>query len=266
MKAPLLALAAMLGLGAMPTMVQSQDAPDAQADRVEQFSQLPFWPGYWVAEEQAGTTVGGIAPSVLAAREKGEAVANFMNLRGGAAKWNAEGQRRLEAAQAINAGRKAAGWGFPMMMNAATPLQFVITPEHVLIVNAYSEVRHVYTDRDMPDEFDLWPTVMGTSVGHWEGDTLVVETTMVRSPIEYFHGAPPFSDDAHYEERIRLEGDRLVSDVTVTDPTTLEEPFVTQVSWIRDEGFDRMIMVDWDNDRTGVDENGVNTIEAEVVE
>ena len=116
------------------------------------------------------------------------------------------------------------------------------------------------------DEFDLWPTVRGTSVGRWEGDTLVIETIMVRSPIEYFHGAPPFSEEAHYEERIRLEGDRLVSDVTVTDPVTLTEPFVTQVSWVRDEGFDRMIEIDWDNDRTGVDENGVNTIEMEVVE
>ena len=257
------AVAMTLGLGAMPAAAQADDAQDR---RVEQFAQLPFWQGYWVAEGQAGTTIGGIAPAVLAARESGEALGDFMSLRGGAANWNAEGQRRLEAARAISAGRKATGWGFPMMMNAATPVQFVITPEHVLIVNAYSEVRHIYTDREMPDEFDLWPTVMGTSVGHWEGDTLVVETIMVRSPIEYFHGAPPFSDEAHYEERIRLEGDRLVSDVTVTDPTTLEEPFRTQISWIRDEGFDRMIMVDWDNDRTGVDENGINTIEAEVVE
>ncbi len=258
-----LAAAAALGLGAAPVMAQTDDT---QAERVEQFAKLPFWQGYWVAEGQAGTTIGGIAPAVLAARESGEIPDNFMNLRGGTASWNEEGERRLAEAQAISAGRKATGWGFPMMMNAATPLQFLITPEHVLIVNAYSEVRHVYTDRAMPDEFDLWPTVMGTSVGRWEGDTLVIETVMVRSPIEYFHGAPPFSDEARYEERIRLEGDRLVSDVTVTDPVTLEEPFVTQVSWIRDEGFDRMIMVDWDNDRTGVDENGVNTIEAEVVE
>jgi hypothetical protein len=261
------ALAAAIALGmslaATPALAEHHEG---ESDRVEQFAQLPWWPGYWVAENQAGTTIGGIAPAVLAARETGEFPDNFMNLRGASAPWNEEGLRRLEEARAINAGRKATGWGFPMMMNAATPLQFTITPEQVLIVNAYGEVRYVYTDREMPDEFDLWPTVRGTSVGRWEGEVLVIETIMVRSPIEYFHGAPPFSDEAHYEERIRLEGDRLVSDVTVTDPVTLSEPFVTQVSWIRDEGFDRMIEIDWDNDRTGVDENGVNTIEMEVVE
>ena len=242
------------------------DHHEAGESRAEKFAELPYWPGYWVSEQQAGTTIGGIAPAILEARETGEFPDNYMNLRGANASWNEEGLRRLEEASAINAGRKATGWGFPMMMDAATPIQFTITPEEVLIVNAYSEVRFVYTDREMPDEFDLWPTVRGTSVGHWEGDTLVIETIMVRSPIEYFHGAPPFSEEAHYEERIRLEGDRLVSDVTVTDPVTLSEPFVTQVSWVRDEGFDRMIEIDWDNDRTGVDENGVNTIEMEVVE
>lgn len=263
MRAAPAALAVSLAFGPAPALAQDDLSQQA---RVEQFAQLPYWPGYWVSEEQAGTTIGGIAPSILEARETGEFPDNYMNLRGANASWNAEGERRLAEAREANAGRKATGWGFPMMMNAATPLQFLITPEQVLIVNAYGEVRYIYTDREMPDEFDLWPTVRGTSVGRWEGDTLVIDTIMVRSPIEYFHGAPPFSEEAHYEERIRMEGDRLVSDVTVTDPVTLTEPFETQVSWIRDEGFDRMIEIDWDNDRTGVDENGVNTIEDEVVE
>lgn len=263
MRVALAALAVSLAFSSTPVL--AQDEP-SQQERIEAFAELPYWPGYWVSEEQAGTTIGGIAPSVLEARETGEMPDNFMNLRGANAPWNEEGLRRLEEARAINAGRKATGWGFPMMMNAATPIQFTITPEEVLIVNAYSEVRFVYTDREMPDEFDLWPTVRGTSVGRWEDDTLVIETIMVKSPIEYFHGAPPFSEEARYVERIRMEGDRLVSDVTITDPVTLDEPYRTQVSWVRDEGFDRMIEIDWDNDRTGVDENGVNTIEMEVVE
>ncbi|GAA5060540.1 hypothetical protein GCM10023208_29050 [Erythrobacter westpacificensis] len=263
MRALAAAIACGLTLLATPSLADNHQVEES---RVEQFAQLPHWPGYWVSEQQAGTTIGGIAPSVLEARETGEMPENFMNLRAANAAWNEEGRRRLEEARRVNAGRKATGWGFPMMMDAATPIQFTITPEEVLIVNAYSEVRFIYTDREMPDEFDLWPTVRGTSVGHWEGDTLVIETIMVKSPIEYFHGAPPFSEEARYVERIRMEGDRLVSDVTITDPVTLDEPYRTQVSWVRDEGFDRMIEIDWDNDRTGVDENGVNTIEMEVVE
>ena len=252
-----------LALGTPPALAQDQQT---QAERVEQFAELPYWPGYWVSEYTAGTTISGIAPAILEARETGRPLPGFMSLNAAQAEWNEEGRRRWTAARAAAAGRKAEGWGFPMMMNAATPVQFLVTPEEVLIINAYNEARHVYTDREMPDDADLWPTVLGTSVGHWEGDTLVIETVMVTNPNEYFHGGPPFSEEARYIERIRMEGDRLVSDVTVEDPVTLSEPFTTQVSWVRDEGFDRMIQIDWDNDRTGVSEDGLNTIEEEVVE
>jgi len=253
-----LAIAALaLAAGACPVLAQ-----DTQSEtRTEKFAELPYWPGYWVSEYQAGTTIGGIAPSILEARENGTPLTNFMSLNGGQAPWNEEGRRRVAKVREIAKGRKAAGWGFPMMMNAATPLQFLITPEEVLIVNSYNEVRHVYTDgRPMPDMVDLWPTVTGTSIGHWEGDTLVIETVMVKTPSDYFHGAPPLSEDAHYVERIHLDGDRLVSDVTIDDPTTLSETWHTTVSWIRDEGFDRMVQIDWDNDRTGYD-GDFNTIE-----
>lgn len=236
--------------------------------RAEQFAELPYWPGYWVSEYTLGTTISGIAPAILEARERGDTqvLRNHMSLNGGSAPWNEEGRQRLAEVRAIAQGRKAEGWGFPMMMNAATPLMFLITPEHVLITNSYNETRHVYTDgRAMPDELDMWPTVYGTSVGRWEDDTLVIETAMVSTPSDYFHGAPPFSEEARYVERIRLEGDRLVSDVTVTDPVTLTEPWNASVSWLRDEGFDRMIQIDWDNDRTSFD-GEYNTIEAEVVE
>lgn len=262
MKAAWCAAAAALALGCASVSAQEPDP----AERNAAFAQAPYWPGYWVSEEQAGTTIGGIAPAILAARESGEAVTGFMALNGANASWNAEGQRRWAAARARSPGRKAAGWGFPMMMNAATPIQFLITPEEVLIINAYNEARHVYLRDAMFDEMELWPTVLGTSVGRWEGETLVIETVMVKTPNDYFHGAPVFSEEARYEERVRMEGDRLVSRVTVTDPVTLERPFETQVSWVRDEGFDRMIQIDWDNDRTGVGADGINTIEAETVE
>ena len=237
-----------------------------QSDRVEQFAQLPHWPGYWVSAEQAGTTIGGIAPAIIEARENGTAISSFMVLNGATAPWNAEGERLRSEARSRSAGRKAQGWGYPMMMNSATPVEYIITPEKVLIINAYNEARHVYMRDEMFDELDLWPTVLGTSVGHWEGDTLVIRTVMVKTPNDYFHGAPVFSEDAVYVERIRLDGNRLVNDFTITDPATLSQPFTAQVASIRDEGFDRMIQIDWDNDRTGVGEDGINTIEMEIVE
>ena len=262
-------LALLLGgaalLAAHPALAQTSEP---QAERTETFAGLPYWPGYWVSEYTLGTTISGIAPKILEARETGdtEALKNFMSLNGSSAPWNEAGKEKWAAVRAAAKGRKAQGWGFPMMMNAATPVQFLITPEEVTILNSYNEVRHVYTDgRPMPDEIDMWPTTYGTSVGRWEGDTLVIETAMVSTPSDYFHGAPPFSEDARYVERIRLDGDRLVSDVTVTDPATLSEPWTVSVAWLRDEGFDRMIQIDWDNDRTSYD-GEFNTIETEVVD
>ncbi|GAA0282441.1 hypothetical protein GCM10009127_24780 [Alteraurantiacibacter aestuarii] len=264
-KIALAALAASLALTGFATPALADHHEEQQA-RVETFAQLPYWPGYWVSEYQAGTTITGLAPAFTNPEGAGTTFANIMSLRGDQAPWNDEGRRRLQHVREISGGRKATGWGYPMMMNSATPLLFLITPEHVLIINAYNEARYIYTDgRPMPDELDMWPTTWGTSIGHWEGDTLVVETVMVDSPSNYFHGAPPFSEEARYIERIHMDGDRLISDMTIEDPVTLTEPWNVSVSWIRESGWDRMISIDWDNDRTGND-GEFNTIEPTTVE
>ena len=233
-------------------------AQDAQQARGETFVQLPYWPGYWVGETAAGTPISGIAlrPPPGGGAEPPDTPAIWSNR----APWNDEGRRRVAEVMRTQGGRKGLGWGYPMMMDAATPFQVMITPEETLIVNAYGETRHIYTDgRDFPPAEDMWPTVWGTSIGHWEGDTLVVETVQVQMPFTYFHGAPTFSEEARYFERLRLDGDRLVMEFRVEDPVTLTEPWGATIRHIR-ENYDRMVQMDFSNDRTGY-ENGVNTIE-----
>jgi len=246
----------LLAVAAAPAgPAHAQDA--AQQARGEAFVRLPYWPGYWVSEGAAGTPISGIA-----LRTEGEGPTfDSVGIWAANIPWNDEGRRRVAEAQRTQGGRKGQGWGYPLMMSAATPIQFLITPEEVLIVNAYNETRHVYTDgRGHPPLDDLWPTVTGNSIGHWEGDTLVIETVMVTNPNAFFQGGPPLSEDARYIERIRLDGDTLRSEMTIEDPVTLSAPWKANLSWIRDQGFDRMIQVDWNNDRTGF-EDGVNTIE-----
>lgn len=233
----------------------AQDA--AQDARTQAFDALPYWPGYWVSEYASGTPISGIG---LRPTSNG-ALPETLAVWASKAPWNDEGKRRLAEVQRTQGGRKGLGWGYPLMMNSSTPIQFLITPEEVLIVNAYNETRHVYTDgRPMPPLEDLWPTVTGTSIGRWEGKTLVIDTIMVSNPNEFFQGGPPLSEQAHYNERIWLDGDTLRTEFTIEDPVTLAAPWKIKLSWIRDEGFDRMIQVNWDNDRTGV-EGDVNTIE-----
>jgi hypothetical protein len=243
-----------LCLAAMPAVAQK---PDQQA-RSETFAALPYWPGYWVGENQAGTPISGIA---LRTGAEAQAPVDSLAVWGNNAPWNDEGRRRLAEVAATQGGRKGLGWGFPLMMTSPTPIQFLITPEEVLIINAYNEARHVYTDgRDHPPAEDLWPTVTGHSIGHWEGETLVIETIMVTNPNEFFQGGPPLSEEARYVERIWLDGDRLRAEVMIEDPVTLSGPWNARLAWVRDEGFDRMIQVDWNNDRTGTD-GEFNTIE-----
>jgi hypothetical protein len=235
----------------------AQESP--QQARTETFAKLPYWPGYWVGETAAGTTISGTGQTgdIPPDANPDGGIAMWNNK----APWNDEGKRRSAEVMRTQGHRKGLGWGFPLMMNSSTPVQFLITPEEVLIVNAYKETRHIYTDgRDHPPAEDLWPTVTGNSIGHWEGDTLVIDTIMVSPPNEFFQGNAPLSEQAHYRERIRLEGDKLSTEWTIEDPVTLSGPWKATVRLVREQGFDRMIDVNWDNDRTGSD-GSENTIE-----
>ena len=81
--------------------------------------------------------------------------------------------------------------------------------------------------------------------------TLVVETVQVQMPYTYFHGAPSLSEEARYVERIRMVGDQLVNEWTIEDPVTLTSPWKVTINLVRERAFDRMVQMDFSNDRTG---------------
>jgi hypothetical protein len=209
----------------------------------------PDWKGFWIGE--------GLTAEISGFPGRG---ANY-RLLGQDAPWSAEGRARFEAAGRRGADSKANGWGFPLMMNSAAPLQFLITPAETLIINVYRDVRHVYTDgRSHPADEDRWATTWGDSVGHWEGDTLVIDTVSVRNPNRYFFSSPPLSEQAHYVERLRMAGpDRIEGVMTIEDPVTLTRPWVVNLAYTRATGLDRLIHDDYDNDRSEV-EGGLFTI------
>src|SRR6202451_3996083 len=79
---------------------------------------------------------------------------------------------------------KACTFGFPLIM-LDSPLMFEVlpTPKETTLIFSSREIRHVYTDRrpHTPKE-DLWATPWGDSIGHWEGQTLVIDTIAVKYP------------------------------------------------------------------------------------
>jgi hypothetical protein len=79
-------------------------------------------------------------------------------------------------------------------------------------------------------------TPLGYSVGRWDGDTLVVETSRANSKILTRLGT--FSENAQYVERFKLasDGSRLLYTLTISDPVVLTEPVELKRSWIQVPG------------------------------
>jgi hypothetical protein len=106
-------------------------------------------------------------------------------------------------------------------------LEFLFTPGRVTLTNERGLVRRIYTDgRTVPA--DAEPTNTGISIGRWEGQTLVVETTHLNPRMRYpLPGPrwPPIGANARVMERIVLrDRDTLEFEVTTFAPDILTEP------------------------------------------
>jgi hypothetical protein len=98
----------------------------------------------------------------------------------------------------------------------------------------YGEFRVIPTDgRPHPksSEFDI--TYMGDTVGHWDGDTLVLDSVAFTDTTWLGRGGFFHSDQMHVVERFKREGDALLYDVTVEDPEVLAEPYVYPTRVVR---------------------------------
>jgi hypothetical protein len=232
-----------VSLCACATLVSCSRTVDPRA---EAFASLPDWRGIWISEEAFNVGISGFTD------DEGKPRSRPLSLLDPAGPWTEAGRQQLTATLASGADRKAPGWGYPMMMIGPAPLQFLVTPDETLIINIYQDVRHVYTDgRDHPKEEDRWATTWGDSIGRWEGDTLVIDTVSVREPGRYFQAAPPFSEQAHYVERLRKTApDRIETEITVEDPQTLSKPWTLKTAFRRTPNLDRLIHDAFDNDRS----------------
>lgn len=129
--------------------------------------------------------------------------------------------------------------GLPRIMQLAQyPYEFIFAPGRVTInQEAWMQTRTIWTDgRQHPPLEELDPTFHGHSIGHWEGDTLVVDTIGISDQLDFGTGAR-HSDQFHLVERIRLDPanpDMLVNELTMDDPLALAEPFKAIAKYRRD--------------------------------
>lgn len=122
-----------------------------------------------------------------------------------------------------------------MTLNA---LEFLFTPGRVTILGEFdgNRLRRIYTDgRPHPTDPDL--TFNGHSIGHWEGETLVVDTVGVLPQTFLPLGqavALPNNGDMHITERIRLTGPNTLSfELDITAPHILAAPWHVTRAFVR---------------------------------
>ncbi|HKE25965.1 MAG TPA: hypothetical protein VKB88_26600 [Bryobacteraceae bacterium] len=110
--------------------------------------------------------------------------------------------------------------------------QIVQTPTSVMILTEMVHDARVVrmNGQHLPKNLRFW---MGDSVGHWEGDTLVVDTTNFTNKTR-FHGS---TENLHVVERIsRIDDHTLLYRFTVDDPDTWARPWTGEMAWPATDG------------------------------
>ncbi|HYM17669.1 MAG TPA: hypothetical protein VEU06_03820 [Micropepsaceae bacterium] len=128
--------------------------------------------------------------------------------------------------------------GVPVAMNSVVqPIFFVQTPKEVLTIGQGDQtVRHIYMN--VPHSTNPKPSWYGESVGHYDGEWLVVDTIAqdTRTFIDNFR--TPHSDKLHVVERYHLieGGKTLEAQVTIDDPASFIQPVNLQMHYRKSQG------------------------------
>jgi hypothetical protein len=230
-------------------------APDAAAaaeaakpNPYADLNKLPDWSGVWEPARFAGRPTPQATPPVppKLTPEYAKKYAAFQELN-----------RKTPGLNFTTSVANCVPPGLPASMNQPYPMEFLFTPGRVtILIETYSMVRRIYLDGQVnPAETDA--SYQGTSVGRWEGDTLVVETTNILPETSPLQGIIGHSDQFKVTERIRLEEPELLAiETTVQDPAVFLEPHTTTSRYARHKDWHIYEYVCAQNNHDFVDEHG----------
>jgi hypothetical protein len=119
--------------------------------------------------------------------------------------------------------------GVPRIYQHPFPMEIFQVPGRVIMLFEFDHhIRQIYTDGRGHNK-DLPTAWMGDSIGKWEGDTLVVDTTNFNDKTWLDRGGHPHSEQLHLIERIhRSDPDLLQIDITIEDPVAYTKPWTAQ--------------------------------------
>jgi hypothetical protein len=138
-----------------------------------------------------------------------------------------ENDKALSGGMPYSARASCMPMGVPaFMMNAVEPIHFMQTPKQVTMVfSGDAQVRRVYLD--VPHSANVKPSWYGESVGHYEGDTLVVDTIGLNDKTFIDNFRTPHTEKLHVVERYRLiDGGKTLEVIfRIEDPDTFYQPW-----------------------------------------
>jgi hypothetical protein len=231
-----------------PTTAESTTtaAPSGKESEYARLASLPDWSGVWEPIRFAAPgAAGGPKPPRLTPAYAPEYAA-FQ-----------EKNRTTPGINFVSSVSNCIPPGLPVIMQQPFPIEFLFTPRRVsIITESYSMVRRVYTDgSELPADPD--PTFLGTSVGRWEGDTLVIDTVSILPETSPLTGVTGHSDKMRVNERVRLiEPDVLEITTTVDDPAVFVEPYTSVARYQRHRDWRMMEYVCAQNNHDSLDEHG----------
>jgi hypothetical protein len=239
------------GKGGMPTaqIIANADSykPLKLTGLAAKLAQQPDMTGTWAIVEPTGSPEGPLfdPEHSRAPRQQPEGEATFgpvPGTRDTAIPYNTEYQNiydrhiaEAEEGHARDTFAACVPYGVPRML-ADNPVFFDIiqAPEVMLWYASYPRTeRRVFLDgRPHPqgggEAFDGGPSYSGHSVGHWEGNVLVIETVDM-IPAFFDETAAPHSDKLRVRERLRLIADNYIeNEITLDDPIAFVRPWVVK--------------------------------------
>ena len=207
---------------AAPGSAQQRSGP--QGDTWASITRLPDWSGAWIVSfdtfRDDSTRFRDVnhpeAPKWTPA---------YMTVVDTRSRRVQTGQESTPGASARQNSENCLPTGMPNVMRYAFAIEFLFTPGRVTILHELdSFVRRIYTDgRAHAPDPEL--SYAGESIGHWDGDTLVVHTTAISPNAELLAGLRG-SGRTQVTERIRLrDRTHLQIDTVVEDPVALTAPW-----------------------------------------
>jgi hypothetical protein len=235
--------AALLGCGAAMLAISgpsaAQDTPRATA--YNEVTQWPDWSGIWSPGVGAGSRTTATPPKLT---PEAKAIVDAFEA----------GKARGENLQ--TQGANCVPNGMPGIMRLPYPIEFTYSPGRVnILIETFSEIRRIYVDgRPLPEDPD--PYFNGHSVGRWDGDTLVVETIGISPLVSVVPGLHATETTRFVERITRVAPDRMVDEITLTDPALFAEPYVMVQTYTLEPDWEMREYVCQENNRDAADADG----------